>query len=296
MCARVPVEDVCCERAQFWGDFGFVTPRGTLSVSTYVDNVYVAGKSCYAASFILDDVGNFLSSRWGLCFKPDSCMIMPPLGSEDIDVTDDSKWTVVSEMEVLGHRLQCDSGIEACFRRTCENAWKAFFANCASRDANRLSVSCRISLLRRAVEPVVRFRWTRWPFRKDHANQLVRIQRKMLAILSGLRPFVGEPPDHFTQRRGREVSKLQSRMGSWGTKWAMALLSWNSHLERPLNSRSWASMLLELHRPAELADRRSRNNGRPCTRKDPGFIQRRWSESLTFAEDWISEHSALIST
>ena len=62
MCARVPVKHLCFERSDYWKQFGFVTPRGTLSASTYVDNLFVAGKSCFAVAQILDDAADFLSS------------------------------------------------------------------------------------------------------------------------------------------------------------------------------------------------------------------------------------------
>ena len=49
MAARVPVEHVCVERANIWSEWGFTTPHGVLTVSTYVDNLFAAGKSCYYA-------------------------------------------------------------------------------------------------------------------------------------------------------------------------------------------------------------------------------------------------------
>ena len=72
MFARVPVEHLCAERAVHWQQGGFPSPNGILSMSTYVDNVYVAGKSCSAVSSILAD--------WGLRFKASSQMVMAPLG------------------------------------------------------------------------------------------------------------------------------------------------------------------------------------------------------------------------
>ena len=269
-----------------------ITPTGVLTMSTYVDNVYVAAKSCYAASAILDDASMFLSAQWNLVFKPSSRLVMAPSGCQDVDVTDDSKWPVVSEMEVLGHRLQNDCGIEFCFRTTCQSAWKAFFANCCCKDASRLPATVKISILKRAVEPVLRFRWTRWPFRKDHARRLETIQKQMLCIVSGIRPDADEEPAQFVRRRGRAVGELQRQMGSWASTWAFALISWMQHLERPRNASLWSAMLKDLRDPTELDVRRAMYSGRPCTRIIPGFMQRRWFESLQLAREWISQRVA----
>ena len=43
--ARVPVEQTCCERVRLWRKWGFRTRRGVLTMSTYVDNLFVAGRS-----------------------------------------------------------------------------------------------------------------------------------------------------------------------------------------------------------------------------------------------------------
>jgi len=274
-------------------------------MSTYVDNVYVAGKSCFAVTSILDDASDFLLANWGLHFKASSQMVMAPLGCQDFDVTDESKWPLVDQMDVLGHCLQNDCGIEACFQRAFQNAWKAFFANCCSRDAARFPVSARINLIKRSVEPVLRFRWTRWPFRKDHANKLDSMQRKMLCIISGIKPNGVESAEAFIHRRGRSVARLQRSIGSWGNAWAKALLLWDEPLQKienrhlwpaavrrfldPGNFDSWPSKLRGLLPPSQLALRRTFNNGRPSTRNTPGFIQRRWSESLEVATDWLAD-------
>ena len=288
MSARVPVEHLCRERAAHWKDWGFPCPSGTLTLSTYVDNVYAAGKSCYAVSAILDDASSFLSVQWGLEFKQCSQMVMAPSNALDLDVTDSRRWPVVDEMEVLGHLLQCDSGIESCFQRTVEKAWRAFFCNCASRDASRLPSSLRILLLKRSVEPILRFRWTRWPFRKDHADRLNGLQRQMLNIISGVRPMRDDSAEEFVRRRAKIVRSMQGSMGYWGEKWAVALGLWKVHIQRPRNQHCWPAIIFSLRSPEELALRRCNNSGRPLVRQSAGFIQRRWAESLVIASDWLT--------
>ena len=130
-----------------------------------------------------------------------------------------------------------------------------------------------------------------WPFRKDHASRLDSIQKQMLTIISGLKLTEGESVEEFMWNRGRNVAAAQKDMGKWSVRWATALLSWDAHLSRERNFHSWASMLKTVMPLAELDDRRIHNHGRPCTRAYPGFIQRRWFESLGIAEHFLFEDS-----
>ena len=162
------------------------------------------------------------------------------------------------------------------------------FCNCASRDASRLPSSLRILLLKRSVEPILRFRWTRWPFRKDHADRLNGLQRQMLNIIIGVRPLREDSPEEFVRRRAKIVCSMQVSMGYWGEKWAVALGLWKVHIQRPRNQHCWPAIIFSLRSPEELALRRCNNSGRPLVRQSAGFIQRRWAESLVIASDWLT--------
>ena len=110
-----------------------------------MDIVYAAGKSCFAVSTIVDDAEDFLSTQWELVFKLASRLVMAPAAADDTPVSDSTRWPVVQSMEALGHVLEHDGAIETCFNRSCNNAWKAFFANCGARDASNLPISVRNS-------------------------------------------------------------------------------------------------------------------------------------------------------
>lgn len=60
LASRVPVQHLCCSRQRYWGRFGFRTPNGVLTMSTYVDNLFAAGKNTSSVSVILDDAEEFL--------------------------------------------------------------------------------------------------------------------------------------------------------------------------------------------------------------------------------------------
>ena len=94
---------------------------------------------------------------------------------------------MVGGMLALGHVLSADGSVTDCVDSTMRKMWGAFFANCCCVDAKRMPITRRIQLLRRAAEPVLRFRWTRWPFTSTRAKMIDRIQRQMISIIIGLR-------------------------------------------------------------------------------------------------------------
>ena len=164
MAARVPIMDLCTSRGGFWERDGFYTPSGIITMSTFVDNLFAAGRSCAAVSRILDDAEDYLSTEWGLHIKPSSRAILVPDHCSDVSTNDDEKWPVVLKMKVLGHWLQRDGGVDQCFNDMLKCIWKAFFANCVGAELSRLLVKARITLLLPSVVPILRLKWTRWPF------------------------------------------------------------------------------------------------------------------------------------
>ena len=110
--ARVLIQHACCVREPYWRFYGFDTPTGCLTMSTFVDNLFVAGRACNAVSKIFDDAEEFLNTEWGLRIKPSSRLILAPRGAADVSVSDAQKWPVVESMKVLGHILQHDGGVD----------------------------------------------------------------------------------------------------------------------------------------------------------------------------------------
>jgi len=287
MAARVPIQHACCTREPYWRQFGFLTPSGRLTMSTYVDNLFVAGRSCHGVTCILDDVEVFLESHWGLAIKPSSRLVMAPRHAADTSVSDESKWPVVSTMRVLGHYLEYDGSTDFCFNTTVRQCWRAFFGNCTGRLSVKMPVPTRVALLAKAVVPILRFRWARWPFTASRGELLDGIQRRMLAIILRIRIEPDETPERFCRRRAREISALQRKCGYWSKMWAFAVVGWSEHLERPRNSSTWASRVAAVRTPGELAQRRA-TFGRPQTRIASGFIRRRWWESIDFAKETLN--------
>ena len=241
-------------------------------------------------SRILDDAEGYLRREWDLCIKPSSRAILAPVHSADVSTSDESKWPVVLRMKVLGHWLQNDGATNFCFEESLQSIWRAFFANCAGAEVSRLSMRVRTTLLLRTVTPILRFKWTRWPFTTSKAIQLDAVQRRMIGILLCLRRQRDDPLDVYIRRRGRRAGELQRATGAWSKGWAQAVVNWGEHLKRPRNGATWAAMLAELRSPDELAERRAVNGGRPRTRSCGGFVRKRWWESVGDAQLWTQQH------
>ena len=285
MAARVPVLHMCCTRASFWRTYGFPTPDGAMTMSTFVDNLFVAGRSCYGVSKILDDAEAFLAREWELRIKPSSRAILAPSNCADVSVTCETKWPITASMKVLGHWIENDGAVDLCFRNTIQSAWKAFYANCIGIKTDQLPLKSKLAMVSRAVTPILRFKWTRWPFTYGRAEQLDALQRRMYGMMMRVQRHIDEPIGTFVRRRGRQTSSIQRSHGSWSKQWALALVGWSDHLGRPRNSATWPAMLAKLRSPLELAERRAAH-GRPQTRNASGYVCRRWYESVSIACDW----------
>ena len=192
------------------------------------------------------------------------------------------------EMKVLGSWIQNDGGIDTCFTEAVGKAWKAFFANCAGAKAEKLPIALKLALVGRAALPILGFKWTRWPFTVSKAQELDAVQRRMYTIILRLRPAPDQTIASFVRFRGRKVADLQRTRGPWSKMWAHAIWSWDSHLKRGRNASTRAAMVAAMRPPEELAERRAAF-GSPLTRSAPGFIRRRWFESILVADEWSKQ-------
>ena len=188
-------------------------------------------------------------------------------------------WPISATFLALGHIISPDGSIAACFDRTVKHAWRAFWANEGAQCLKPFSLELRLKRLQTFVFPVIAYRMTRWPYQLTAAKRLDALQRRMISIVLNVRMQAEETPDVFTRRRGRLAARYQLRMGSWSGLWAQAVVSWDAHLKRPTNCTSWASKVLHIRSPAELAERRA-DTGRPQCRALAGWVCTRWHESV----------------
>ena len=278
---RVPVEDMFVKRQEHWKRWGF---GRVISAASFVDNIFAAGRSATAVACILDDATNFLRQSWRLSIKPDSRAILQVSGADSDDFP--PHWPRTNCFPGLGHLISSDGSISDCWQNTKRQMWAAFWRNVSTAETKKFALRIRIAQMVRTVQPILVYRLTRYPFTITMAENLDRLQRKMISIAMGLRKGVDEEPAHFIRRRGREAAVFQRDMGKWSRLWANLVVGWSGHVERNTSKRSWSSKILHIRDNAELAWRRA-DMGRPFTRSKLGFIYRRWWESVEHARSFL---------
>ena len=166
--------------------------------------------------------------------------------------------------------------------------WKAFGGNCTGAVDQSLAVGTRLTLLSRAVLPVLHHRDTRWPASTERSSDLDTLQRKMVASIQRVQKVRGELPADFVKRRNRAATLQIRESGAWSKKHCQRVLDWDAHCRRPANSKSWASKMLDFHGEKWLNDRRaacqrdaqSRIDSRICR----GAPATRWHEGIRYAK------------
>ena len=292
MLGRIPVESAIAERCPHWRHLGFKANGHVLCAATWVDNLFSASQSLHGALSILDDFEKQLQAKWELTIKPTSRSCMAAAGN--LEPQPPPKWPQAETFSLLGHTLQHNGSIRACWRDTRRAMWRSFWANPASRDGQNLSRNAKLQLLSKAVLPQLEFRCSRWPPQKTVARELDDMQRKMYATIARIPRHPAEATDQYVRRRGREAATACRLAGTWSSRWFKRACKWNEHLERPRNSVNWSAKLLHYHDRAWFIQKRASllpSNprigsclaGRTDTRADRGGVCRRWHDGIAFA-------------
>ena len=283
---RVPVESTIRDRHFAWKRHGFKAGTHTLTVATYVDNIYSAGASLHDAIAILEDFEAHLQTHWGLRIKPSSRMCLVPRGNHELP-RNDGKWPLHAEFTALGHTLQDNGSTQMCWQNTAKAMWRAFFGNCNCENARLLPTALKQSLMDRAVLPVMQHRDTRWPPTTLRQMQIDTVQRKMVCSIMRLQPYPHENPVEYLRRRNRQATETMNLQGKWTTKHCKRVVAWNDHLRRPRNDRAWAAILLKFRDEQWIEQQRRYNSvgneSRTRTRALPGFVAMRWHDGVRLA-------------
>ena len=168
--------------------------------------------------------------------------------------------------------------------------------------------------MQRSVEPIVRFYLGPVPPTKRNIEKLNGIERKMVRLLIGLRPYPEEHPRTFASRSSRVAASTIEDLGRWwALEWVRSGRKWLEHLERDFavqksvfagdlsvaNAKSqfsWAPTLLHFHDATWLHLKRqfSSSGSRTQTRvAGLGRVQARWDESIISTYNLYRVHTSL---
>ena len=199
---RIPVESIIADRCSHWKQHGFHTDRSSLCMCSWVDNLFWFAKSVYNAVAIGSRIEHRLTARWNLELKSDSKILQPGHGcQEPCDWV--SGWSIVPSTQYLGHIVQTNFSIRACWQAARTKMWKAFWANSGSTLGRRISMSAKFALLRRCVACFAPYRMSRWPPQAQISQELDDVQARMSALILKLRHHPFEDFEAFCRRIGR---------------------------------------------------------------------------------------------
>ena len=199
---------------------------------------------------------------------------------------------------VLGHTVQSNGSIRACWTKARTAMWKSYWANPGATAAQNLSVPNKLALMSRVVTPQISFRCSRWPPQRTVAVEVDTLQQKMTASLLRLPRLEGEEADSYVRRRGRAARKQCSHHGLWSQQWFKRVIAWDEHLSRRRNFHTWAAKLRDYRGKTWLMQRRasfapstasidspaSATAGRTGTRSFAGIVHTRWHDGVDFAK------------
>ena len=192
---------------------------------------------------------------------------------------------------MYGYLLSLDGSFRACLENAIGGAWRAFWSNLGYRKSKALPIKLKLRQLERNVAPILLFRASRWPFCLTHAKRVDRVQRRMIKIIMALRKRESESVPQFCLRAATSAARTSRECGLWSVRWSRSVVSWSLHVARNHNLAVWAAPLLDIRSSAELSQRRRDNGGRPGTRRDPGFIIKRWVDSVPDALNYLRDRN-----
>ena len=288
----------CIEsRHKHWKPHGFPVKELRLCLCSWIDNLYSFSSTLFGAIAILEDIEQYLGTKWALHIKPSSRACMVCRGNAESPI-DPVKWPLRLQMNVLGHMVQYDCGIGACWHSTRAGLWGAYWKNAASCEARNLGFVAKASLLQRTV--VAKFAWklSRWPFQKTVAVELDALQCRMVCYLLKCPRLAHESIDSYCRRRARDARNLCKQVGFWSELWAKRVVDWNDHVQRGGAYNHICFPLVNFKNEQWLMHRRAfwvptdssstRNTllaGRTGTRNNIGRPQTRWAHGVVLAKE-----------
>ena len=195
-CGRIPVEATVLKLFPQLAPLGFPVASGSLTIATFVDNLFAFSISSADAVRQLDLIAEELSETWSLKIKAGSRQWMACRGSTSAPWSTHS-WEEMIDFLALGHVISYDGGSYAFLERTRKLVWKSFFSNAGHKRFVSAPLSQKLVLINRATRPVWQYCCTRWPPSKGVLKYESRLQTKMVASVQRLRPRQDEHLELF---------------------------------------------------------------------------------------------------
>ena len=282
--ARLPILDLVHAHHSKWMKLGF---QRSISIAAWIDNLYAAGDTPHKAVSILVEAEEYLKSKWNLSIKPSSRAFLPVQGNRQCFSADG--WKHVNTFPCLGHTLEPSGSVDTCFRNVVCACWRALWRNLSKQTTGPLSVSLKMVAFNRSVTPVLSFRLARWPFTTSRAKTLDKLQRRMIRLMCRTPRLSGETDELYNRRAAHAVTDIQHSLVPWGLLWASYIVNWAAHMLRNSAHACWAANLLHFRSSSELDTIRAiSSTRRPGTRSEPGFVCKRWTDSVSGAMHFVN--------
>ena len=190
--------------------------------------------------------------------------------------------------------MQHNGSIRACWTFTRAAMWRSFWSNAGGKTAASLPTSSRLSLVKRTVTPQLSYRCSRWPPQKQIADELDRVQQKMISIALRQPRLPHEEVQDYVRRRGRAARRICQKHGPWSNHWFARAAALYKHLSRSRNGTVWSAQLRDYHGKKWLEEQRasfivsetsstSILAGRTGTRAFVGKVHTRWHDGVEYA-------------
>ena len=289
---RVPVETTIAKRNNDWKRQGWQTTGETLTVATYVDNLFALGRDADAAIDICNDFGKHLAADWGQKIKPSSKQLLVPKGGQL--PKDAAGWEICTCFNVLGNSVQHNAETDKSWETTKSAVRRAWFATVKKEGARELSLAANLRLMNTTIKPLVMFKTTGMPFGKTRADQISRLQRSLVQQVLKLPRLDEEEAAAYQKRKHTATTAALKTTTDWRQATASRTLQWHEHNTRNNGNRLWAAELIKVTTAAELAEVRKRRqeHGLPGLgrRAWPGHVATRWEQSVVNASATVALH------
>lgn len=228
-----------------------------------------------------------------MSFKPSSLAILPCQGgcTAEEGRRIPSRWPISCSFRALGHTLQNDGSVRACWLNTKSQMWRSFFANSVSAAARGLPLNSKLKLLDSATAGILRARYARWPPQMQLAREINSVQRRMIASIMRTQRKPSDIAQTFSTRRFKEAALVMNNRGHWSRQWCQAALNFDDHILRNHIGSPWTHPLRTFRDSQWLQSQRliqqasSVLSGATGTRVARGHVFQRWENGTRFARD-----------